>query len=341
LGTHEQFVSSDRFSLMSFLEPDEWEFTVSILSDGALLLSNSSTFSVRLPRYAENVVCVGTHSTLESVREAIVQEQSGAYLRFGDGDITAAYHGVDEMQTPNKNLSREIQAALGMQGEHVFKALMISSPMFDCLEKQMTPGNHQVSNKEALAMVEMAYPFWRPLPIRFVYSNCALAHAASAYESIALDFLETLRATKPFMFIGNEHVDSDLLEILFGPQCLHVTVPSSNAYSSIDSIEREARALLSRSDPSSFKTIVLAMGVSTSALQYRLRDIENLFQFDFGSLLDALEKWRTRGKTHNISPPAWIKISGFDATAFLNVFCERIGSINATCERYINNLADP
>ncbi|EKX46555.1 hypothetical protein GUITHDRAFT_107759 [Guillardia theta CCMP2712] len=273
--------ASDNFSMTSFFEPDDWRLTASILSEGTLLQANSSRFTVGLPRYAEHV--------------------GGAYLRFGDGDISAAYHGTDEMQTPDKNLSREIQAALGMQV--TFGSLIILTAS------------------------------------RAVYSNCALAHAASTYESIALDFLETLRASKPSLFIGNEHIDVDLLDILFGPQCVHVKVPSSNAYSSIDSIEREARDVLASGESSTFRTVVLALGVSTSALQYRLRNLENLFLFDFGSLLDALAKWRTRGNTPTIMPPAWIKISGFNANEFLKAFCARIGNIDVTCKRYIAAVA--
>jgi hypothetical protein len=105
-----------------------------------------------------------------------------------------------------------------MEGKQVLKGLMVNSELFGGLETGMRDGNHLISDSLALGLVEMASVYWQPAPIGDVYSNCALAHAATTYPELAVDFLVLLRKWRPVAFVGNKNVPLALIHALFGKQ---------------------------------------------------------------------------------------------------------------------------
>ena len=123
----------------------------------------SVSFEVELPEYARHVRVMGTHDTLAAILDALAHKRPGAYLRFGDGDIQLASGSHDQMQSADARLMREAQAALAMEGAHVFKGLMVNSYLFGGVEEGMADGNHLISDALALGLVEMASRFWRPV----------------------------------------------------------------------------------------------------------------------------------------------------------------------------------
>jgi hypothetical protein len=167
---------------------------------------------------------------------------------------------------------------------------------------------------------------------------------ASRYQQIAVDFLVSLRNARPVAFVGNKNVPRALLQALFGHQVLHIPTPPSDAYLHIDRLHAELLEHLAAQDLSGqvragAAVVVTFAGSTGLALQYRLRE-QNVFTFDFGSLLDALCEWETRGgmPAHEAatltgasgargSLPAWVFHSGFDRAHRRNLlrrFCEEI-----------------
>lgn len=255
----------------------------------------SVSLEVEVPDYARHVRVMGTHDTLAAILGAILKNRSGAYLRFGDGDIqlSSGLGGAEQMQAADTALMFEAQAALAMQGEHVFKGLMVNSELFGGIEEGMCDGNHLISDEIALGIVEMASPFWKPAPISDVYGNAALAHAAATYPELAVDFLVQLRRARPVAFVGNLNVEPALLHALFGRQVVHIKSPPTQAYSQLDRIHAELLQVLGEAGGGAAGTgdtrmhvVVTFMGTSGLVLQHRLRHL-NLFTFDFGSLLDG------------------------------------------------------
>ena len=167
---------------------------------------------------------------------------------------------------------------------------------------------------------------------------------ASQYQQIAVDFLVSLRNARPVAFVGNKNVPRALLQALFGNQILHIPTPPADAYLHVDQLHAEIldhlAAQASSSQVRAGAAVVVTFAGSTGlALQYRLRE-QNVFTFDFGSLLDALCEWETRGgmPAHEAptrtgasgargSLPAWVFHSGFDRghrRDLLRRFCEEI-----------------
>ena len=302
----------------------------------------------------------GTYDTLLAVMEALERKVPGAYLRFGDGDVSVANGGDDQLQAQQHALQRELQAAMAMQGAHVIKGLSLQSQLFGGVEEGMADGNHLLTDSLALGLLEMANKFWRPTPIVDVYSNNALAHAACTYPELAVQFLVELRRTRPVALVGNENVPRLIVDALFGRQVAHVKTPPVNAYGSIDRVHSELLTLIALSGveegrsgaesmgSGTLRVVVMVAGSTGAALQQRLGGREDVFTFDFGSLLDALSGFSTRaglegdrgfakvaeGVVHGSVPPGWIVAAGFDEArrkALLESFCASIHDWDDPC----------
>jgi hypothetical protein len=138
---------------------------------------------------------------------------------------------------------------------------------------------------------------------------CSLPHLANVDAEYCIDFLKFLKNSNCFLFVGNENVPCHIQELLWGPSCKHIKTPRRNAFNAIDGIERECCE--SMQNDGTYKIIVIAMGCSGRVLAKRLWPrFDNVFFFDFGSLLDALCGWNTRG---------WVSSSHFNANKFLSM----------------------
>ena len=247
-----------------------------------------------------------TSETLEKITEIIKNKQKGAYLRFGDGDITLALGQGELLQGANIRLKNEMQQALSLNGPTILKTLPLYCRELNGFERGMFPGNHEAPYAWCLDILHKAKPLWGS-KITDVYSHAALHFAACENPALAINFLKFLKDSSCCMLIGNKDIPVHIRDLLFGPQCIFVATPPSQSYNEIDRIEQECLQKFPKNNE--YKIIVTAMGCSGRALQKRLwYKLENVFLFDFGSLLDALCGWNTR---------AWIELTKFDEKVFL------------------------
>ncbi len=243
--------------------------------------------------------------TLEKISEIITNKQTGAYLRFGDGDVNLVIGSNDMLQDANSKLSAEMREAFGMNGSTILKALPLHCEEFGGLESGMFPGNHEWPYDACVNFVRTVSPLWQD-ELRDVYSQVALHYLAVYDPNLCIRFLKFLRSQN-CVFVGNENVPQSIRKLLFGERCQFVPAPSRQSYTQIDRIEQECLQVLTSSNE--YKVVVIAMGCSGRVLQKRLlQQVDNVFLFDFGSLLDALCEWDTR---------AWISLSKFNANQFL------------------------
>jgi len=273
-----------------------------------LILGIVSTFSVMGWQHKfPSLQFHKSHETLAKIEEIITHKQKGAYLRFGDGDINLALGQSELLQSCNPRLQREMREAFLINAPHVLKTL----PLY-CKEIGWEPGMNQNGNHEAslswvLDILEKARGIWGKR-ISDVYTHVALHHTATSNPELCLRFLKFLKEAPCFLFVGNQNIPLEVRELLFGSECKYVPTPSASSYNEIDRIEQDCIAALGSDD--AYRVIVIAMGCSGRVLEKRLwYRYNNIFLFDFGSLLDALCGWNTR---------AWIEGSGFDAAAFID-----------------------
>ena len=256
-----------------------------------------------------NVFALQFHNseeTLDKISNIIARKEKGAYLRFGDGDVILANGQDDSFQKSNPSLQREMKEAFALNGPNILKCLPLGCKEFGGWEMGMFPGNHEQSYEWCVEMIHLTAPLWGG-EIDDVYSMTALAYCATHRLERCIQFLQFLKKSNCCIFIGNDNIPLGLQELLFGPQCQFIPTPSYGSYDQIDRIEQEC--LAAAEDIDGYKVIVTSMGCSGRALQKRLwNQLDQVFLFDFGSLMDAICGWNTRD---------WISLTHFDDQHFL------------------------
>ncbi|KKP36089.1 MAG: hypothetical protein UR26_C0001G0133 [candidate division TM6 bacterium GW2011_GWF2_32_72] len=232
-----------------------------------------------------NLKLYNTEETLDKIKQIILNKKKGAYLRFGDGDILLA-HGIKDLyQIPNLELQSEMQETLQLNDTNILKTLPLQCPELKSLEKGMYPGNGSRPYERCFELLTKARPFWGE--VTDVYSPMALIFAATSRVSECINFLKFLKQSNCAILIGNKNIPQELIELLFGKNCHFIPTPSSNSYSSINQIEIAAIQNLNKNND--YKIVVISMGCSGRPLAKRLwKKVDNIFIFDFGSLMDAL-----------------------------------------------------
>jgi len=252
-----------------------------------------------------------THATLAKIQEIIASEQKGAWLRFGDGDVNLANGLNDLHQKKDKHLQAEMREAFSMNGPTILKSLSLHCDALGLKEEGMYPGNQEVQLPWCINHFNKAKHLWGG-PVQDVYSPVALCFMATEHPQECASFLRFLREQNVVLLVGNKDIPAHIRTLLFGSSCAFVPTPSSRSYTQIDRIERECLAKIP--NDGAYKVVIVAMGCAGRPLQKRLwRKIDNVFFFDFGSLMDALCGWNTR---------AYIELTGFDRHAFLRLFSD-------------------
>lgn len=246
--------------------------------------------------------------TIDKIKEFIIQKKSGVYLRFGDGDINLA-NGINDLyQQKNDHLKTEMIESLSLKGENIIKSLPLNCKEYGGWEEGMYPGNHECSKEWADDLLNKVSKFWGG-PFEDIYSSTALHFLSTNNLDYCVDFLNLIKKNKNNILVGNQDIPSEITTKLFGPETKHIKTPTSNSYSSIDDIELQLSETIN-SYNNEFILIIVAMGCSGRILEKRIiKKYNNIFLFDFGSLLDALCGWNNR---------AWITLNNFDKNIFLN-----------------------
>lgn len=239
-----------------------------------------------------------TRDTLNTIKDIIKSRKKGAYLRFGDGDIHLARGSSELLQEANTSLMGEMNEAFSLNGPTILKCLPLYCEEFGGYEEGMFPGNHAAPYEWCLNMYNNAKSIWGA-PIVDVYSHAALSFVATEYPDDCISFLKFLKSQHCVLLIGNTNIPMHIKNSLFGLQCDFIPTPAQNSYNAIDQIEQACLTKLN--DDSTYKIVIIAMGCSGRVLAKRLyHKVDNIFLFDFGSLMDILCGWDTR---------AWITLN--------------------------------
>lgn len=242
---------------------------------------------------SKHILLQPTFITLNEIEKCLIENRSGAYMRFGDGDVFLLNNKKDAYQKVNYSLAQEMLEAFQINSDNVFKSLAIHSERFG-YENGMTLGNHKNTDKLAIKLMEATFTYFIGQKI---YSPVALHFIATQEPMRANLFLKLLKS-KTKLFIGNEQLQKKTVCMLFGDS-VHVKTPSINAYNDIDRIFFESKSEIE--EFTNFAVVVLAMGCSGRPLMKRLLfEKFNIFLFDFGSLIDGIDGVKNR---------TWLKIA--------------------------------
>ena len=242
--------------------------------------------------------------TLTTIQSIIHKNESGIYLRFGDGDYMLAENKNDKMQIADNNLSIEMRESIGINGKNVLKSIPLYCEKYGMKEKYMFPGNHLLDEGVCNNLLAIANKYWNG-DITDVYSHVALHYTSTHSIHECISFLNFLKLNN-HIIIGNQNVPEEILKKLFGNDYRWIKTPDKNSYFDIDRIESEFDRVI---DDSKYTVVTTFMGCSGRVMQKRIwSKHKNLFLFDFGSLMDAVCNWKTRG---------WIHLTNFNHKNFL------------------------
>jgi len=250
--------------------------------------------------------------TLEKIKEIIEKKEKGMYLRFGDGDVDlASGRRSDKYQKINKVLTQELQEAFCLEGETIIKTLPLNCEGYGEDSPKMCRGM-KLKESYCTRLFGLAKDIWEDM--EHVYSPWIIPYLALNDQKACIECIKFLRNHNCAVFVGNRNIPKDLIALLFGDNCKIIGTPSKDAYSSIERIERTC--LKTIKNDGEYKIIIICMGCSGRALQKRLwKNLDNVFLFDFGSLVDALCEKRTR---------VWIRHGGFKAAVFMEALKKSI-----------------
>ena len=261
----------------------------------------------------QDITFHSTSETLSKITEIIAKKEKGIYLRFGDGDVNLANGQGEMLQKANTRLTFEMQEAFGLQGINVLKCLFIHCKELGNYEEGMEPGNHESPLDWSLEQLKKARPYWQA-KFTDIYSTFALHYIATREPIKAIEFLKFLKDSNCCLLVGNKNIPREIMELLFGSKCQFVPTPATGSYNEIDRIEKECLDKIPQD--SEYKIIITAMGCSGRVLQKRLwKKLDNVFLFDFGSLMDALCGWNTR---------QWITTSKINMQEFTQMLCKEM-----------------
>ena len=199
----------------------------------------------------------------------------------------------DSLHKNNSRLSHEMLEAFKLKGDYLHKSLPIQSNLFG-YEKEMISGMHLHRDIDALNYLSVVHKF---INLNQIFSTVALHHISIIDKEYCIGFLQFLKSQNP-IFVGNHNTREIVTQKLFGKP--HIKTPSSNSYDEIDRIEHELIKVLD--NEKEFRVVVVSMGCPGRILQKRIvAKGYNVYLFDFGSLLDALNGKQTR---------TWIKLAG-------------------------------
>jgi hypothetical protein len=242
----------------------------------------------------QNIKIKSSLETLKDIQNTITNKQNGAYMRFGDGDIFLMLGKDDMLHQANIKMAAEMKEAIKFKKGVTHKGFPFHSKLLG-YEKGMEVDMHLVSDVDALKFLAATHSF---IDIHNIYTSFALHYLATFNQEACVQFLIFLRSTNP-IFVGNKNLRPELLRKLFSDT--HIKTPDTNSYIEIDRIEMELIEELDKKK-NEFQVIVVAMGCPGRILQKRiLKKGYNVYLFDFGSLLDALNNDNTR---------LWIDLAG-------------------------------
>lgn len=250
-----------------------------------------------------------TEETLNRVSTIIENKEKGAYFRFGDGDVNLALGVSELLQQSDEKLKYLMIDAMKLNHPNVLRTLPLHCKELETLEDGMFSGNHEAPLNWCEDIVNNFRKITGEKGQIELYSNVALSHTALQTPDKALLFLKQISNQVKY-FIGNEDIPREILETLFGKSVIHIKTPSRSSFSKFEEIYQEFKESIS--NHSDYSVVVTSMGCSGRAMQKRIWDNHNnLFLFDFGSLMDALCGWQTR---------AWIEMTNFDREKFISKF---------------------
>tara|TARA_B100001094_G_scaffold171567_1_gene165925 strand:+ start:76 stop:894 length:819 start_codon:yes stop_codon:yes gene_type:complete len=245
-----------------------------------------------------NMLSYKSLPTINKVIDIITKKEKGAYLRFGDGDLNIMQGMNELLNSYNEKFSNELKESITIDNENYLKGVCLMCNKFKLLEEKMWPGNHEWPENIATNYYKLL-SIIRKKPLLTYYTFVAFNYYLTTYPEKSYPLMKNIRdlcLKNDVIFIGNNTVNKNVINLLFGEKYTFIECPSKYSYNNIDNIENNLIAALNNNI--NYKIVVTCCGVTTRCLIKRIWKKQNIncnyFMLDFGSIIDALSGNKTR-----------------------------------------------
>lgn len=246
----------------------------------------------------ENLKAYQSLKTIDKIISIITKKERGAYLRFGDGDLNIMQGLSEQLNTYNINFSNELKESICIDETNYLKGICLMCKKYGLLEDKMWPGNHEWPENRVNHFYNVIYNI-RKKHLTDYYSFVAFNYYITTYPEKSLPLMKNIRdlcLQNEVIFVGNNMINKDIINLFFGQKYNFIECPSRNSYNEINIIENKLIKNLNSNN--NYKILVICSGVTTRCLIKRIWINKNIkskyFLLDFGSIIDALSGLITR-----------------------------------------------
>lgn len=239
-----------------------------------------------------------SYETINKIIVMISKQEKGAYVRFGDGDLNII-GGINEQYNKfNINAKKELIESITIDDIGYLKGFCLLCNKYNLLENKMWPGNHEWPENRCVLLYKQLYNI-RKKDINEYYTPVAFNYYLTTYPEKSFPLMKNIRdlcLKNSVIFIGNNSINKNIINLYFGKKYAFIESPSKNSYDSIDNIEKQIFYHLNIDN--NYKIIIICCGVTTRCLAKRIWKNNNVkckyFILDLGSIIDALSGNETR-----------------------------------------------
>ena len=233
-----------------------------------------------------------SHDTIKKIINIISNKEKGAYIRFGDGDLNIMYGLNDSYNVCTPLFKTEVRESICIDDDNYLKGVCLMCNKFGLLEDKMWGGNHEWTEDACNDHYSKIHNI-RKKHLTDYYCVVVFNYLLTTYREQSYEYMYNLRSlclNNDVIFIGNNNIKTDIVNLYFGEKYSMIECPSNNSYSAINGIENQLINKINEND--NYKIIIMCCGVTTRCLIKRLwinNNINaNFFMLDLGSIIDAL-----------------------------------------------------
>lgn len=241
-----------------------------------------------------------SYDTIIKVLSVIEKKETGAYLRFGDGDFNIMTGKSDSLNMFNSDFSYELKESVIIDDKNYLKGFCLVCNKYGLLDEKMWLGNHEWPE-------HLCDNFYRILltirnkHLTDYYSYVAFNYYITTYQKESIELMCRLkrlceRENSSVIFVGNTSIKSEIVKLYFNEKYDMINCPSRDSYQKINEIEKMLVDAINKDDK--YKIVIMCSGVTSRCLIKRIwknkNTNRNYFLLDFGSIIDGLSGINSR-----------------------------------------------
>tara|TARA_R110002012_G_C11477700_1_gene594670 strand:- start:56 stop:862 length:807 start_codon:yes stop_codon:yes gene_type:complete len=241
-----------------------------------------------------------SYDTIIKILNVIEQNETGAYLRYGDGDFNIMTGKSDMYNSFNSQFSNELKESVIIDDKNYMKGFCLMCNKYGLLEEKMWGGNHEWPQNLCDNFYNILLTI-RNKHLTDYYSPVAFNYYITTYPEKSFELMSRFkklceRDNSTVIFVGNANIRHEIIKLYFNEKYDFIECPPKNSYDKINEIEKMLIDIVNKDNK--YKIIIICCGVTSRCLIKRIWKNNNInrkyFLLDFGSIIDGLSGINSR-----------------------------------------------